>query len=122
MTTADRFLFITTLIALPFIYFYFWQPAQEAMYADIHVNGHYLQRVSLSNNQVLHVHGDHGDSVIEVQNGRVRFKNSPCTSKRCVLSGWLQHNGEFAACLPNRVSIALLNNDTIASRYDSINF
>lgn len=122
MTTADRFLLILTLIALPFIYLYFWQPLQEARYANIHVNGHYQQSLSLNDNQVLHIHGAQGDSIIEISNGRVRFKDSPCTAKRCVLSGWLQHSGEFAACLPNRVSIALLDNDTAANRYDSINY
>lgn len=121
MTLADRLLYLSTLIALPFIYLYFWQPVQNARYADIHVDGHYQQRISLNQNQVLHVHGDQGDSIIEINNGKIRFKDSPCTSKRCVLSGWLQHSGEFAACLPNRVSIALLNfADT--NRYDSINF
>lgn len=122
MTTADRFLFIITLVALPFAYTYFWQPAQEARYADIHVNGHYQQRLSLNNNQVVHVHGKQGDSIIEINNGRIRFMDSPCTARRCVLTGWLQHSGEFSACLPNRVSIALFNKGTVANRYDSLNF
>lgn len=122
MTYSDRLLFLFTLLALPFIYLYSWQPAQPATYADIQVNGHHHQRVTLNNNHVLHIHGDKGESVIEISNGKVRFKDSPCSSKRCVMSGWLQHEGEFTACLPNKVSIALVSNDKALNRFDSINF
>jgi hypothetical protein len=122
MTFADRLLYLLTLLLLPFVYWQFWQADELALYADIHVNGQYQQRIALNKDRTLHVHGERGDSIMEVHDGKVRFKDSACTSKRCVLSGWLQHSGEFAACLPNKVSVALLSKNSRQARFDSINF
>lgn len=124
MTLADRILYLLTLFALPFIFWTLWQPASPALQADIHVNGHYQQRVSLEQDRTLLVHGELGDSVLEIKNGKIRFKDSPCTIKRCVHNGWLKNSGEFNACVPNQVSIALLGSDHISNsaKFDSINF
>lgn len=120
MTLADRLLYLLILPILPLVFWYFWQPTTQALQADIHVNGQYQQRLSLQENQTLRVHGDLGDSILEVQNGKIRFKDSPCTIKRCVHYGWLKHTGDFNACVPNKVSIALLGSGI--QKFDSINF
>jgi hypothetical protein len=39
---------------------------------------------------------------------RVRFLASPCRGKQCIRSGWLAHEGDFAACLPNGVAVEVL--------------
>lgn len=124
MTLADRLLYLLTLLTLPLIFWTFWQPASQALQADIHVNGQYQQRVSLLQNRTLLVHGELGDSLLEIQDGKIRFKDSPCTIKRCVHSGWLKQSGEFSACIPNQVSIALLGSDSHpgSTQFDSINF
>lgn len=77
--------------------------------------------------QVIDLHKEHryviagplGDNVIEVQNGKIRFAQSPCSGKQCIHSGWLSEAGDFAACLPNRVSLVVAGTET---RYDTINF
>lgn len=120
MTLADRLLYLLTLLILPWLFWYFWQPTTMAMLADIHVNGQFQQRVSLQKNQILLIHGELGDSILQIQDGKIRFKDSPCTIKRCVHSGWLNQSGEFTACVPNKVSIALLGSGT--QKFDSINF
>ena len=122
MTLADRFLYLLTLLSLPLVFWISWQPATQALQADIHVNGQYQQRVLLQENQTVLVHGELGDSILEVQDGKIRFKDSACTIKRCVHSGWLKHSGEFNACVPNRVSIALLGSGSGTQKFDSINF
>jgi hypothetical protein len=54
-----------------------------------------------------------------VHDGRIRFVASPCTGKQCIHSGWLDNDGEFAACLPNLISITITGRNP---RFDSINF
>jgi hypothetical protein len=49
-----------------------------------------------------------GPSRLLVQDGRVRFTASPCRGKQCIHSGWLAHEGDFAACLPNGVAVEVL--------------
>ena len=120
MTLADWFLYLVILLLLPWLFWYFWQPVTRAMQADIHVNGQFHQRVSLQENQTLIIHGELGDSILQIKDGKIRFKDSPCTIKRCVHSGWLKQSGEFTACIPNKVSIVLLGSET--QKFDSINF
>lgn len=65
------------------------------------------------------VNGPLGETVIEIRDGRARVLRSPCTRKICLRAGWLDAAGDAAACVPNRVSIALLGDD---ARFDAINF
>ena len=62
----------------------------------------------LQPDRTLKIEGQLGTSVIEVQQGKVRFVASPCDGKHCVLSGWHRHSGSGMACLPNRVAISLV--------------
>jgi hypothetical protein len=52
---------------------------------------------------VVRVPGALGDSVLEIRDGSVRFLDSPCENKICTAHSPLAHNGDWAACLPNRV-------------------
>lgn len=63
--------------------------------------------------------GPIGDNVLEVRDGKIRFVESPCSGKQCIHSGWLSEAGDFAACLPNRVSLVVAGKE---QRYDTINF
>ncbi len=78
-----------------------------------------LQPLPLDQDRVLHVRGRLGVSTIEIHQGAVRFLDSPCHGKLCIRSGWQRHAGDFAACLPNRVSLLVRGPDR---RFDSINF
>ena len=59
----------------------------------------------LDRDGIYNVAGLHGDSVIEVVDGKARFKDSPCPNKTCVQQGFIFLPGEWAACLPNDVFI-----------------
>ncbi len=77
------------------------------------------QKLRLSDSGQFTVPGREGDSVIEVRNGMARFLHSPCTGRHCVRAGWLSHDGDWAACLPNLVSLYV---DAGQNRFDSINY
>ncbi|MCR5318432.1 MAG: NusG domain II-containing protein [Treponema sp.] len=61
----------------------------------------------LDRDGLYNVPGLHGDSVIEVLDGKARFKDSPCPNKTCVQQGFVSLPGEWAACLPNDVFIMI---------------
>lgn len=44
----------------------------------------------------------------EVQNGRIRFVNSPCPDHTCESFGWLQNAGDWAACLPAHAKLSVV--------------
>lgn len=51
------------------------------------------------------VPGPLGTTVVEIQGGRVRIKESPCDNQICVAMGWIGAEGGWSACLPNRVFV-----------------
>jgi hypothetical protein len=67
----------------------------------------------------LHIHGPKGDAIISIQQGKVRFKQSPCANQYCVHQGWLSRAGQVAVCLPNQISLQLLG---ATNPYDSLNY
>lgn len=119
MTRADWLIVIFAVALLPFLYAVYWGNNTPGDRMQVLVNGKEVVTASLATDREYTIAGALGDSRIKVQDGQVRFMESPCTNKLCVHTGWLRHGGEFAACLPNRVSLAVtgLNN-----RFDTINF
>ena len=119
MTRADIVVVILAVALLPFLYMSYWVSSQQGDALRVMVNGKETMTVSLREDQHFTVHGPLGDSVIDIHQGKARFVSSPCRGKQCVHTGWLGQGGEFAACLPNRVSIAVIAEE---QRYDSIVF
>ena len=73
----------------------------------------------LNQTRELHIHGQLGESHISIDQGKVRFKQSPCTNQYCVHQGWLAHAGQVAICLPNQISLQLIGEN---KPYDSLNY
>ena len=119
MTRADFILVTLSFIALPFSYLYLWQPSEKGQVAHIQVHNKTYKTISLKKDQTLTITGILGNSTLKVDSGRIRFLHSPCKGKYCVHSGWLKDGGEFAACLPNQVSVEILG---LSQRFDAINF
>ncbi|HLA74843.1 MAG TPA: NusG domain II-containing protein [Gammaproteobacteria bacterium] len=118
-TRADLVILALTLALLPYLYISYWGDAVQGEQARILVAGKEFAVVSLHDEQRLSVPGALGSSVLEIRAGKVRFADSPCHGKQCVHSGWLALGGEFAACLPNRISVQVVGREP---RFDTINF
>lgn len=61
----------------------------------------------LNQNQRLEVEGPQGITVIEIANEQVWVVSSPCRDKLCMTKGILQKNGDWSACMPNRVYVGI---------------
>ncbi len=120
LTRGDWLVVICLLAVQPWLYAHFWNGHDtQASLALITSLDQAPRQISLRQNATLAIHGPLGDSVLEVRDGRLRFVASPCRGKQCIHSGWLSRVGDFAACLPNRVSVTLLG-DT--ARYDGVSY
>lgn len=64
----------------------------------------------LSQDEEYSFKGIMGESVVKVEDGSVFFVKSPCPNKNCISNGGISKNGEFNACLPNGISITVVNN------------
>lgn len=118
LTTADKLLLSCIILLLPLLYFSVWFQELHADSVKIWSPNHGFQSYTLNQEQKILVEGALGNSVLEIQNGKVRFVDSPCINKVCIRAGWLSRAGGFAACLPNKVSMEI----TGEIKYDSINF
>ena len=55
----------------------------------------------------ISVAGFIGETMVEIRNGRAAIVSSPCSGQTCVAAGGLHKNGQWTACLPNRVFILI---------------
>ena len=115
MTKADGLLFCLLAASIGLLYGYYWIPSTPAQLVHIHGPDGLIEH-TLQEAQTLSVRGALGNSQIEIEQGRGRFKDSPCPHKICVRSGWLSHQADIAACVPNKISVRLVgkqNNNCI---------
>jgi hypothetical protein len=116
---ADYVVIAVAIALLPLLYLQYWSrpsPGQAARIVD--ARGKEMI-VPMTDNRRLEIEGPLGVSVIEIHDGAVRFVSSPCTAKLCIHAGWLRSGNDFTACLPNRVSVAVIGGP---SGYDSVVF
>ena len=119
VSRGDAVVLILALLLVASLYLLFWQGGGRSNQAMVLVNGENWARLNLDYNQDLTVPGPLGVSHIQVRDGNVRFVDSPCPTKQCILQGGVNEGGESVVCLPNLVSVHVLADDP---RFDSINF
>ncbi len=61
----------------------------------------------IDQDRVIAAEGPLGDTIIEIMGERVRVTESPCRDKICIAAGHLDETGQWTACLPNRVFVAI---------------
>ena len=73
----------------------------------IEVDGHLVYVLPLERDRIVDVEGPLGTTVVELRQGKVRVKDSPCATKQCVRQGWIEHG--VIVCLPNKIVITIGN-------------
>ena len=53
--------------------------------------------------ELVIVDGPLGETGVKISGGRAAIVSSPCGGQTCVAAGEIHKNGQWAACLPNRV-------------------
>lgn len=119
MTRADWIVVGGAALLLPFLYTTFWSETAPAQTVKITHRHDVPKTASLATDQQLSVNGDLGNSTLEIKQGKVRFIASPCKTKVCIHSGWINSSGQILACLPNGILVELLGGER---KYDAINF
>tara|TARA_B110000208_G_scaffold7733_1_gene9877 strand:+ start:39066 stop:39443 length:378 start_codon:yes stop_codon:yes gene_type:complete len=115
---GDYLVMIVSTIVVIFQFKTLWSnaPASQLM---IRQGNKVVGTYDLNQNRELHLHGPLGESHISIAQGKVRFKQSPCTNQYCVHQGWLKLAGQVAICLPNQISLQLIGEK---KPYDSLNY
>lgn len=66
-----------------------------------------LSLYSIDTKHHLEVNGPLGITHVEIADGKVRVVDSPCRDKLCLLKGDLEKNGDWTACMPNKVYVGV---------------
>jgi hypothetical protein len=119
MTLGDRLLLVVAVISLMVLYAVYWGQSVYGNQAAVMVAGKHWANINLYEDRIISVEGKLGVSQLRVEDGKIRFISSPCDSKRCIHSGWIQQSGEIVACVPNTISVRILGPDP---RFDTMNF
>jgi hypothetical protein len=74
----------------------------------------------LDRDREITVCGPLGDTMIVIEHGAAHVAASACPEKICVRSAGIRRNGEWIACLPNRVLLTIEGSGE--GRYDAESF
>jgi len=83
-------------------------------------NGTYIY--NLDTDKDLEFTGPLGITYITIKNNKAFFTDSPCANKICIHTAAAQKNGDWIACLPNRIFLRIegKNNTEETSDLDAI--
>jgi hypothetical protein len=95
-----------------------WQ-AGTAEKAVIRQGGALFAELDLARNRRIEVPGPLGNTLIAIEQRRVRVVSDPGPRQYCVRQGWLARAGEIAICAPNEVSVQVLGGKEV---YDSLSY
>ncbi len=115
---GDWLVILTGVIAIIFMFQQFWT-FEQASKLKIRQGDQILGTYDLDQVRELQIKGPVGISTVSINQGKVRFKQSPCRNQYCVHQGWLAHAGQVAICIPNQISLQLLGKK---NNYDSLNY
>lgn len=115
---GDWLIITLSVIGIIFLFQTLWtnMPASQL---QIRQGDAIIGTYDVNQDRELHLHGPIGDSLISIKQGKVRFKQAPCTNQYCVHQGWLSKAGQVAICLPNQISLQLIGKE---QPYDSLNY
>lgn len=105
---GDFLILLVILLLCAGIVLYLFSIQTAHKYAIITQDNHTIQQIPLGKgiHREITIDGDY-HSTIEIDDSRVRFRESTCGNRLCVNSGWISGNGEAVVCLPNRVILRI---------------
>jgi hypothetical protein len=112
VTLADKILFVILvgLTAASFLAKNVF--ASEGSLVIVELQGAAVFKSDLAENRKLIVNGAHGEVRIQVNGGKVAVVEAQCPNKICVRMGWRSLAGESIICVPNRVLVKILGDQS----------
>lgn len=107
--TLTAVIALAILLAAGAISYYQHNLAGDSRIAVITQDGNLIERIDLDQvkeSRQIVLPGKYHE-IVEVEKGRIRFKQADCPDKICVNTGWLKEAGEVAVCLPNRAVVKI---------------
>lgn len=118
LLVGDWLIVIVSAALVVLMFQQFWR-FEHASKLKVRQGNQIIGTYDLNQAREISIKGALGESLIVINQGKVRFKQSPCNNQYCVHQGWLSHAGQVAICIPNQISIQLFG---AKNAYDSLNY
>lgn len=76
------------------------------------VNGQVYKELSLNKDAQLEIVGDFGNNILEIKDGYADITSATCNDGICVHSNKISNNNETIVCLPNKVIVKVISQNT----------
>ena len=80
---------------------------KEGAYAQVEINGAVVEKYALSVDGVYSLNG--GTNTLTIRNGEAYMTYSDCPDHTCENTGKIKYAGQAIVCLPNRLSITIVD-------------
>ncbi|MEE4311622.1 MAG: NusG domain II-containing protein [candidate division KSB1 bacterium] len=107
LTKGDMFLILAMIVLSVASLVIIRRSQTSGRSAVITVDGIERERLALSRDRELTVSGPIGETVVKVEDNRIRVLHSDCAAKVCVKTGQIHLNGQMIVCVPNKVVISI---------------
>ena len=74
----------------------------------------------LKTDRTVKIPGPLGDTTVEIAGGKARILDSPCPNMTCVAAAPLSRQGDWSACLPNKVILRVQGRDLRGEGLDAV--
>jgi len=74
----------------------------------------------LKTDRTVKIPGALGNTTVEIAGGKARILDSPCPNKTCVAAAPLSRQGDWSACLPNKVILRVKGGDLGGDGLDAV--
>ena len=74
----------------------------------------------LKTDRTVEIPGALGNTTVEIAGGKARILDSPCPNKTCVAAAPLSRQGDWSACLPNKVILRVEGGDLRSEGLDAV--
>jgi len=102
-TLADRILFFFLIFLSIAGIFVSREALSQGSDVIVEVDGKPAYTLPLNVNKLLSVGGPYGPTLVEIEKGKVRIRESHCRNQICVREGWISRG--VIVCLPNKLVI-----------------
>ena len=105
------FLIVISVLALSLLLLIPSFSDNSRLTAQIIVDGEVTEEIDLDAVSDAYTFSPKDGTAVTVEKGRIRFSDACCEDELCIGSGWLSAKGQTAACLPERIVIAISGTD-----------
>ena len=107
LTKGDILLIAIIIAASVGLWINLFLSSNDSQNAEIYFENKLIKTLSLNQDTQYTINKDGVRILIEVEDKKIRMKESNCPRKICVHQGWIRKSGESIICVPNKVVVKI---------------